>query len=74
LLVGTSRKSFLGTLLKPKTEKDRIWGTAATVVASVMQGAHIVRVHDVAEMVQVVRVADVMQSPELLRDRRTRSR
>ena len=68
LLVGTSRKSFLGAALKQDAETDRIWGTAATVAASILQGAHIVRVHDVAEMVQVARVADVMRSPELLRD------
>lgn len=67
LLVGTSRKSFLGAALKRDAETDRIWGTAATVAASILQGAHIVRVHDVAEMAQVARVADVVRSPELLR-------
>jgi dihydropteroate synthase len=41
---------------------DRTWGTAATVAASIMQGAHIVRVHDVAEMVQVARVTDAILS------------
>jgi dihydropteroate synthase len=70
LLVGTSRKSFLGTALKQNTENDRIWGTAATVAASILQGAHIVRVHDVAEMAQVARVTDVVRSPELLRTTR----
>jgi dihydropteroate synthase len=62
LLVGTSRKGFLGATLahdgKPATVERRIWGTAATVTASVLGGAHIVRVHDVAEMLQVARVAD----------------
>jgi dihydropteroate synthase len=67
LLVGTSRKSFLGTALKQDSGKDRIWGTAATVTASILQGAHLVRVHDVAEMARVARVADVVRSPELLR-------
>jgi len=58
ILIGTSRKSFLGhTLGKPQVE-ERIWGTAATVAASILGGAHIVRVHDVAEMVQVARVSD----------------
>jgi dihydropteroate synthase len=66
LLVGTSRKSFLGTVLKQNTGNDRIWGTAATVAASILQGAHIVRVHDVAEMARVAQVADVVQSPGLL--------
>jgi dihydropteroate synthase len=62
LLVGTSRKGFLGATLarsvKPVPPEERIWGTAATVTASILGGAHIVRVHEVAEMVQVARVAD----------------
>ena len=66
IMLGTSRKSFLGTALKRSGETDRIWGTAATVAAGILQGAHIVRVHDVAEMTQVARVADVLRSPELL--------
>ncbi len=71
LLVGTSRKSFLGGALKAESRaaatSDRIWGTAATVAASILQGAHIVRVHDVAEMAQVARVTDAVLSPRLLR-------
>ena len=74
LLIGTSRKSFLGTALKQDAGRDRIWGTAATVTASILQGAHIVRVHDVAEMAQVARVTDVVRSPELLRDGRATAR
>jgi len=70
LMLGTSRKSFLGAALKPSDGSDRVWGTAATVAASVLQGAHIVRVHDVAEMAQVARVADVLRSPEMLRSSR----
>jgi len=63
LLVGTSRKGFLGATLadaegKPAPAEGRIWGTAATVTASILNGAHIVRVHDVKEMVQVAKVAD----------------
>ena len=62
LLVGTSRKGFLGATLaredKPAPPEERIWGTAATVTASILNGAHIVRVHDVEEMAQVARVAD----------------
>jgi dihydropteroate synthase len=69
LHVGTSRKGFLGTTLardrKPAPPEERIWGTAATVTASILGGAHIVRVHDVAEMVQVARVADCVAHPEL---------
>ncbi|HET7420592.1 MAG TPA: dihydropteroate synthase [Candidatus Dormibacteraeota bacterium] len=57
ILVGTSRKSFIGKLLDlPVTE--RLEGTAATVVAAVLRGADIVRVHDVLEMTRAVRVAD----------------
>jgi dihydropteroate synthase len=67
LLLGTSRKSFLGTALNQDPGANRIWGTAATVAASILQGAHIVRVHDVSEMAQVARVADVLLSPKLLR-------
>ena len=67
LLVGTSRKGFLGTTLardgKPAPPEERIWGTAATVTASILGGAHIVRVHDVAEMVQVARVSDCVAHP-----------
>jgi dihydropteroate synthase len=58
ILIGTSRKAFLGKTLDGKPPEERIWGTAATVAASILAGAHIVRVHDVDEMVQVARVAD----------------
>jgi len=68
LLVGTSRKGFLGATLardgKPAPAEGRIWGTAATVTASILNGAHIVRVHDVAEMVQVARVSDCLADPK----------
>ncbi len=60
LVVGTSRKTFLGTTLGGASPGERIWGTAATVTASILGGAHIVRVHDVAEMVQVARVTDAL--------------
>jgi dihydropteroate synthase len=68
LLVGTSRKGFLGATLaregNPAPPEERIWGTAATVTASILSGAHIVRVHEVAEMVQVARVADCLLDPK----------
>ena len=71
LLVGTSRKSFIAHILRTQSQQsseadDRIWGTAATVAASILQGAHIVRVHDVAKMVQVARVTDAILSPRPL--------
>jgi dihydropteroate synthase len=63
-LVGPSRKSFLQAALGECPPGERDWGTAAAVTACVFAGAHIVRVHRVREMVQVVRVAD------MIRDRR----
>ena len=59
LLVGTSRKSFIGAILgDPRA--DRSWGTAASVAASIVYGAHIVRVHDVAPMRDVARMTDAV--------------
>jgi dihydropteroate synthase len=63
IVVGTSRKSFLGKAMSrlggPEVPPgERLLGTAATVTASILAGAHIVRVHDVAEMAQVARIAD----------------
>ncbi len=63
IVIGTSRKAFLGKALAgPDAPSapvgERLLGTAATVTASILGGAHIVRVHDVAEMVRVARVAD----------------
>jgi dihydropteroate synthase len=60
LLAGPSRKSFLKAGLGDVPPADRVWGTAAAVTASILFGAHIVRVHDVGVMTQVVRVADVI--------------
>ena len=67
LVVGTSRKSFIGHLLGDAPPQERLWGTAATVAASIIAGAHIVRVHDVAEMVQVARVTDAVICPRFAR-------
>ncbi len=63
LLVGVSRKGFIGRALGGVPEGERAWGTAAAVAASILGGAHIVRVHDVAEMVQVARVTDAVLHP-----------
>ena len=67
LLVGTSRKGFLGATMarngKPAPPEERLWATAATVTSSILGGAHIVRVHDVAEMARVARVADCLLDP-----------
>jgi len=61
VLVGPSRKSFLTLALGEVPPSERVWGTAAAVTAAVLGGAHIIRVHDVREMVQVVRVADELR-------------
>jgi dihydropteroate synthase len=62
VLSGPSRKSFMRVALGDVPPVERVWGTAAAVTASVLLGAHIVRVHDVREMVQVVRVADAISA------------
>ncbi len=58
ILSGPSRKSFLKLAIGDRMPAERDWATAAAVTASVLLGAHIVRVHRVREMVDVVRVAD----------------
>jgi dihydropteroate synthase len=62
LLAGTSRKSFIGRTLarggKDLPAEERLFGTLAAVTASVLQGVHIVRVHDVRAAVEAVKVAD----------------
>ena len=58
ILSGPSRKSFLKAVLGEREPSAREWGSAAAVTASVLLGAHIVRVHGVAAMADVVRVAD----------------
>ncbi|HVR72088.1 MAG TPA: dihydropteroate synthase [Vicinamibacteria bacterium] len=59
VLIGPSRKSFIGKVLDLPVG-ERLMGTAAAVAAGILGGAHIVRVHDVAEMVQVARVCDAI--------------
>jgi dihydropteroate synthase len=58
VLAGPSRKSFMREALDGRSAIERDWGTAAAVAAAILGGAHIVRVHAVREMVQVVRVAE----------------
>lgn len=60
LLVGTSRKMFIGRALGDAPPEARVWGTAATVATAILGGAHIVRVHDMAEMAQVARITDAI--------------
>ena len=61
IMIGTSRKSFLGKLLDNAPADQRLHGTIASVAASVLNGAHIVRVHDVKAAVEAVRVADAIK-------------
>ena len=63
LMIGTSRKSFIGRLTG-RPEGDRVLGTAVSVAAAILKGAHIVRVHDVKEMVDVVRITDAILTAE----------
>lgn len=60
LLIGTSRKRFIGELLGGVPPDDRVEGTAATVALSIAAGADVVRVHDVAHIARTVRVADAI--------------
>jgi dihydropteroate synthase len=60
VLVGTSRKSFIGKITGKENPADRMFGTAATVALCVSAGVSIVRVHDVTEMVDVVKVVNAM--------------
>jgi len=59
VMVGPSRKSFIGSILG-ELDGDRIWGTGATVAASILFGAHVVRVHEVAPMRAVARMTDAI--------------
>lgn len=73
LVVGTSRKVFIGWKLAgggketPLPIEEREWGTAATVTAAILGGAHIVRVHDVKEMAQIARISDAIAQAKQMR-------
>jgi dihydropteroate synthase len=60
VLVGVSRKSFIGAILDRPDPKDRLWGTAAACTAAIAGGADILRVHDVAPMADVRSIADAI--------------
>ncbi|MEA5513779.1 dihydropteroate synthase [Nodularia sp. UHCC 0506] len=60
ILVGASRKSFIGRILNQPDPQARVWGTAAACCAAISQGADILRVHDVQEMRDVSLVADAL--------------
>jgi dihydropteroate synthase len=64
IMIGTSRKSFIGKLLDGAAADQRLSGTIASTVASIMNGSHIVRVHDVKAAVDAVRVVDAVRNNE----------
>lgn len=61
LMIGTSRKSFIGRITG-RPEDDRAFGSAASIAIAVLRGAHLVRVHDVRQMVEAARIADAIIS------------
>jgi dihydropteroate synthase len=60
IVLGTSRKRFIGAVLEAPEPKERTFGTAATVALGIQRGACILRLHDVAEMAQVARMTDAI--------------
>jgi dihydropteroate synthase len=60
LLVGVSRKSFIGKILNQPHPQDRVWGTGAACAAAIVGGADILRVHDSREMFDICRVTDAI--------------
>lgn len=64
ILVGASRKSFIGRILNQPDPKARVWGTAAACCAAIFNGADILRVHDVQQMRDVSLVADALGRPQ----------
>ena len=60
ILVGVSRKSFIGQILNQPLAKQRVWGTAAACTGAIANSADILRVHDVREMHDVCQVADAI--------------
>ncbi len=62
VLIGTSRKSFLGMLMNGAGPKERLEGTLATTIVAVLKGAQLVRVHDVKEMKKALIVVDAVRN------------
>ncbi len=61
ILIGVSRKSFIGQVLNESSPENRLEGTASAVAISIINGANIVRVHDVAYMTKIVKIADAIK-------------
>jgi dihydropteroate synthase len=66
VLTGPSRKAFIGKILGDAPAAERLEGTIAAVAVSIMNGANIVRVHDVREMAQAAKVADAIKREKVL--------
>jgi dihydropteroate synthase len=66
VLIGPSRKAFIGKILGDASPGERLEGTAAAVAVSILHGADIVRVHDVKEMVKVAKVADAIKRERII--------
>jgi dihydropteroate synthase len=60
LLVGVSRKSFIGRIVNKQEPKDRLWGTISACCYAIAAKTHILRVHDVKEMIDATKVADIL--------------
>ena len=66
VLIGASRKAFIGKILEDESPGQRVEGTAAAVAISILKCANIVRVHDVKEMVKVAKVADAIKREKII--------
>jgi dihydropteroate synthase len=66
ILIGPSRKAFIGKILGDVPVTERLEGTSAAVAVSIMHGANIIRVHDVKEMARVAKVVDAIKSEKVL--------
>ncbi|NWF98031.1 MAG: dihydropteroate synthase [Nitrospirae bacterium] len=65
VLIGLSRKAFIGKILNNASPLERVEGTAAAVAISIMNGANIIRVHDVKQMTMVAKVADAIKKMKI---------
>jgi dihydropteroate synthase len=66
LLIGVSRKAFIGKILNAAGPEERLEGSLAAAVAAALSGANLLRVHDVSETVRALRVADAIRLGRLL--------
>ncbi len=62
ILVGISRKSFIGTLLQKSDPQDRLYGSLAATAIAIYNGAHIIRTHDPSDTIDVIRIAEALRN------------